>query len=235
MSAKRRKRTSATGIVRPRHGAPRVLHLADRAGHGAPVERVEVPGERAHEVERERRDQEAHRDITPAPERVDHAPGSGGCGRRRARGPARRLRRRRWGTARRPCRARSRGCARRRPCSRWRAGGCPRRASTGSRPSGRPTRSAMARSAASRSSRICAPEEEVRVEVAQHQVGVGHGRLASRRDRRRPGRAARPRSRARPGAGEARRPGRCDPPPVPISIISITGTLIGSPLPFLKW
>ena len=78
-----------------------------------------------------------------------------------------------------------------------------------------------------------AAEEEVRIEVAEHQVGVGHGRLgAALAVAGRPGLGA---GAVRPDLERPRPSIRAMlPPPAPISIISITGTLTGRPLPFLK-
>ncbi len=78
-----------------------------------------------------------------------------------------------------------------------------------------------------------APEEEVRVVVAEREVRVGHGRLdAAAPVAGRPGIGPR---RARPDLEEAHLvDGAIDPPPAPISIMSITGALIGSPDPLRK-
>ena len=54
-------------------GAPLGLHLGDRPRDGGPVEGVQRAGERPHEVERERRHEESHRRHDSGAQRVDHA------------------------------------------------------------------------------------------------------------------------------------------------------------------
>ena len=72
-----------------------------------------------------------------------------------------------------------------------------------------------AASAAARSSCALPPRKCAGIEIAEHQVGVGHGRLACRRGRSRRARAPRRRSPARHAGCRRHRPGAIEPPPAP--------------------
>ena len=235
MSANRRKRTRSAGIVRPRTARPSASISATARATALPVERVERAGERPDEVERQRRDQEAHRRHDAGAERLDHARGAGGCGRPRRRARARRRRRR----TSEPLRVLAaldrvdargarhvlvddlmdapRGLLDRIEPER-------RRDALGDRaPRRRPGRAASGRRGRSR----------------------GRGSRARGRRRSRSARCRRARSRPGPGsapalvrARPASRPSAStramEPPPAPISIISMTGTLIGQAAALLE-
>ncbi len=232
MSANRRKRTWSARNRLAEDGAPLGLHLGDRPRDGGPVEGVQRAGERPHEVERQRRHEEAHRRHDAGAQRVDHARAPEDAGHAEGvhgPGAAEGEDREALDVLAALDRVDARGARHALVGELVDAPGRLHGAETerppdplGDRvPSGVPVEPHLA------------AEEEVGVEVAQHEVGVGHGRLrAAEAVATGPGRAP-----ALSGPTRSRRSASTraiEPPPVPISIISITGTLIGSPLPFLK-
>ena len=95
-------------------------------------------------------------------------------------------------------------------------------------------RAASASRAAAASSRIVPPAKRAGIVAAEHQVGIGHRGLRAAaavagraRDRRR-------RFPARPRCGPCCRHAAIEPPPAPISTISITGIRSGRPEPLLE-
>ena len=197
----------SAGIARPRTARPSASISATARATAAQSSASRRAGERAHEVERERRHQEAHRRHHAGAQRVDHARAPEDAGHAEGvHGPGA-------------------------------AEGEDREAldvlAALDRVDARGARHALVGELVDAPGRLdgveperppdplgdraprrvpvephLAAEEEVGVEVAEHQVGVGHGRLRAAEAVADRARAARPRSRARRGAGAARRRGR---------------------------
>ena len=123
-------------------------------------------------------------------------------------------------------------CGRRLPCfsftTRWMADA----ASIIESPRRSPS-SSIAASAAARSRVIAPPRKKIGIQIAEHEVGIGHRRLSAAT-------AVTNRSRVRCRAVRAylRQPERANAgngaTPAPISMRSITGTRMGMPLPLVK-
>ena len=82
--------------------------------------------------------------------------------------------------------------------------------------------------------RQAAAGEARRVDPAEHDVGIGDGRRAAAAAVAGRARARSRRSPARPRSGASHRARAIEPPPAPISTISITGMRSGRPLPLTK-
>ena len=127
----------------------------------------------------------------------------------RPRAAAPRRHRRRARSRRRRGRARSSPSAPHAPSWWWRCAGCLRPPSIGSRPSGSAIFSSSARSRAVEIEPHLAAEEAVGAEPAEHQIGVGDGRLGAAEAVADRARAARRRFPARRAARRRSRRGRC--------------------------